>query len=119
MAVRSVQDCRQSSAKKSPKGLGQGQFVESFVVLSALGGDCADDFDTLRQDVGLEAMLGYQLPAASTGRQWLDLFHEGKLLEGRPLQGQLHSARIATLGRLAECCAANGWRVRGCRAAWT
>ena len=66
--------------KKSPKGLGQGQFVESFVVLSALGGDCADDFDTLRQDVGLEAMLGYQLPAASTGRQWLDLFHEGKLL---------------------------------------
>src|SRR3990170_241693 len=39
-------------AKKSPKGLGQGQFVESFVLLSALAGDCLDDFDTLRQDQG-------------------------------------------------------------------
>ncbi|MDA8186685.1 MAG: hypothetical protein M0T85_00895 [Dehalococcoidales bacterium] len=55
--------------KKSPKGLGQGQFVESFVILSALGGDCPDDFDTLRQDQGLKAILGYQLPAASTARQ--------------------------------------------------
>jgi hypothetical protein len=91
--------------KKSPKGLGQGQFVESFVVLSALGGDCADDFDTLRQDVGLEAMLGYQLPAASTGRQWLDLFHEGKLLEGRPLQGSFipqESPRLAALRSVVQ-----------------
>src|SRR4030042_3615646 len=66
-------------AKKSPKGLGQGQFVESLVLLSALAGDCLDDFDTLRQDQGLEAMLGYQLPAASTARQWLRLFHEDEV----------------------------------------
>jgi hypothetical protein len=91
--------------KKSPKGLGQGQFVESFVVLSALGGDCPDDFDTLRQDVGLEAMLGYQLPAASTCRQWLDLFHEDKLLEGRPLQGSFipqESPRLAALQSVVQ-----------------
>jgi hypothetical protein len=74
-------------AKKSPKGLGLGQFVESFVLLSALGGDCIDDFDTPRQDQGLQAILGYELPAASTARQWLDLFQEHRLLEGRPLQG--------------------------------
>jgi hypothetical protein len=87
-------------AKKSPKGLGQGQFVESLVLLSALAGDCLDDFDTLRQDQGLEAMLGYQLPAASTARQWLDLFHEDELLEGRPLQGSFipqESPRLAAL----------------------
>ena len=40
-------------AKKSSKGLGQGQFVEAFVLLSALGGDCLADFDGLRRDRGL------------------------------------------------------------------
>ncbi|MHB8621658.1 MAG: hypothetical protein ACYDAG_19195 [Chloroflexota bacterium] len=43
--------------KKSPKGLGQGQMVESMVLLSALGGDCIDDLHTLRQDHGLAALL--------------------------------------------------------------
>jgi hypothetical protein len=92
-------------AKKSPKGLGQAQFVESFVLLSALGGDCPEDFDTLRQDQGLEAILGYQLPAASTARQWLDLFHEDKLLEGRPLQGSFipeESPRLAALRAVGQ-----------------
>ena len=92
-------------AKKSPKGLGQAQFVESFVLLSALGGNCLDDFDTLRQDQGLEAILGYQLSAASTARQWLDLFHEEKLLEGRPLQGSFipeESPRLAALSAVVR-----------------
>lgn len=96
---------RSLPAKKSPKGLGQGQFVESFVVLSALGGDCPDDFDTLRQDVGLGAMLGYQLPAAPTARQWLDLFHEDRLLEGRPSQGSFipeESPRLAALRAVVQ-----------------
>lgn len=87
-------------AKKSSKGLGQGGFVESFVLLSALGGDCPDDFDRLRQDHGLEAMLGYALPAASTARQWLDLFHDEDLLKGRPAQGSfipMESSRLAAL----------------------
>ena len=43
--------------------------VESFVLLSALGGDCVDDFDGLRRDLGLAALLGYTLPAAATARQ--------------------------------------------------
>jgi hypothetical protein len=73
--------------KRSPKGLGQGQMVEAFVLLSALGGDCVDDFDGLRRDMGLAALLGYTLPAAATARQWLDRFHEEALLAGRPAQG--------------------------------
>lgn len=92
-------------AKQSPKGLGQGQFVESFAVLSALGGECPDDFDALRKDEGLAAILGYQLPAASTSRQWLDLFHDEKLLEGRPLQGSFvpqESTRLAGLASVRE-----------------
>lgn len=74
-------------AKRSPKGLGQGELVESFVVLSALGGECLDDFTHLRRDEGLAAILGYTLPAASTARQWLDRFHEEVLLADRPAQG--------------------------------
>ena len=91
--------------KKSPKGLGQAQFVEAFVILSALGGDCIDDFDGLRLDRGLEAMLGYRIPAASTARQWLDLFHDETLLKDRPMQGSfipMESARLAGLSSVSQ-----------------
>ena len=37
---------RHLPAKKSTKGLPQGELVEAFMVLSALGGECLDDFDT-------------------------------------------------------------------------
>ena len=78
---------RRLPAKKSDKGLSQGQMVESFVLVSALGGECLDDFDGLRRDYGLAAMLGYHLPAASTARQWLDKFHDPEVLKERPDQG--------------------------------
>jgi hypothetical protein len=85
-------------AKKNPKGLGQGQMVESFVLLSALGGDCVEDFDNLRRDRGLAALLGYDLPAASTARQWLERgFHEESALADRPLQGSFIPAESVGL----------------------
>lgn len=96
---------RSLPAKQSSKGLGQGQFVEAFVVLSALGGECIDDFDVLRGDQGLAAILGYELPAASTGRQWLDQFHDPKTLEDRPAQGSFipqESTRLAGLRSVVE-----------------
>jgi hypothetical protein len=91
---------RHLPAKKSAKGLGQGQFVEAFVLLSALGGDCLDDFDTLRRDRGLAALLGYDLPAAATARQWLDRFHDEELLAGRPRQGSFIPPEAAGLAGL-------------------
>lgn len=96
---------RSLPAKKSPKGLGQGQLVESFVILTALGGECPDDFDNLRLDQGLGAMLGYRLPAASTARQWLDLFHDEELLKGRPSQGSFipqESPRLTALRSVGQ-----------------
>ena len=66
--------------KGSAKGLKQGQMVESFVLLSALGGDCVEDMQRLRDDDGLAAMLGYRPPAPETGRQWLDRFHDEALM---------------------------------------
>lgn len=93
-------------AKMNPKGLGQGQMVESFVLLSALGGECVDDLDNLRRDRGLAAIVGYDLPAASTGRQWLERsFHEESLLSQRPLQGSFipeESAGLAGLGAVRD-----------------
>lgn len=74
-------------AKKSAKGLGQDQMVEAFVLLSALGGDCMDDFEGLRRDYGLRALVGYFLPSAPTARQWLDRFHEEELVAERSQQG--------------------------------
>lgn len=87
-------------AKKSTKGLRQGELVEAFIVLSALGGECVDDFDQLRRDRGLAALLGYDLPAASTARQRLDQFHDPEAVAGRPRQGSFIPAGSAGLAGL-------------------
>ena len=54
--------------KKTSKGLSQGQMTESFILLSALGGECIEDLERLRLDEGLEAIVGYSLPACETAR---------------------------------------------------
>jgi hypothetical protein len=73
--------------KKSNKGLNQGQMVESFVLLSALGGENIEDMQHLRDDTGLAGIVGYTLPAPETARQWLDSFHAETLMLNKPLQG--------------------------------
>lgn len=88
--------------KKSPRGLTQGQMVESFVLLSALGGDCIEDMERLRTDGGLKAMLGYRIPAAETARQWLDRFHEDELMAPGLFQKAFVPAESAPLAGLRE-----------------
>ena len=88
--------------KKSSRGLRQEQMVESFVLLSALGGDCIEDMERLRQDKGLESMLGYHPPAPETARQWLDKFHDEVLMKERPLQGAFIPPQSARLVGLKE-----------------
>jgi hypothetical protein len=88
--------------KKTAKGLSQGQMTESFVLLSALGGECIEDMEKLRQDKGLEAMLGYQIPAAETARQWLDRFHDEELMAGQSPQGAFIPVESAPLAGLRE-----------------
>jgi len=61
--------------------------IESFVLLSALGGDCVDDIKCLRDDAGLAGILGYRPSAPETARQWLDGFHNEALMMAQPLQG--------------------------------
>jgi len=90
-------------AKKNPKGLSQGQMVESVVVHSTLGGECMDDMQVLRQDRGLAAILGYEMPAPSTLRSWLGQYHDEDALAGRPQQGSFipqESPRLAGLAAI-------------------
>jgi len=101
LGVEAVAD-RALPAKGSPKGLKQGQTVESFVLLSALGGDCIEDMERLRQDEGLEALLGYRPPAPETARQWLGRFHDETLMTGQPLQGSFIPAESRPLAGLKE-----------------
>jgi len=89
-------------AKKSAKGLTPGQTAETFVLLSALGGECIEDMERLREDEGLTAMLGYRPPAPETARQWLDRFHDETLLENRPLQGSFIPPESTALSGLRE-----------------
>jgi len=93
---------RVSPAKKSSKGLRPGQMVESFVLLSALGGECIDDMKRLREDGGLAGILSYQPPAPETARQWLDGFHDESLLANRPEQGSFIPAESKAVVGLSE-----------------
>lgn len=89
-------------AKRSSKGLTHGQTIESFVLLSALGGECIDDMKRIRGDEGLAEVLGYRPPAPETARQWLDNFHDETLLADKPLQGSFIPAESSGLAGLRE-----------------
>ena len=54
-------------AKGSAKGLKQGQMVESMVLLSALGGECVEDMQRLRDDGGWRPSYPRVGPAAGAG----------------------------------------------------
>jgi hypothetical protein len=87
--------------KKSRKGLTSGQMLESFVLLSTLGGDCLEDMERLRQDEALGQMVGHAIPAPETARQWLDRFHDEGLME-RGLLGCFLPAESGPLAGLRE-----------------
>jgi len=55
--------------KQRQRGFDEATYVESFLVLNALGGDCLEDFDRLREDAGLGEMLGHELPESGGGAE--------------------------------------------------
>jgi hypothetical protein len=65
--------------KQRSRGLLSSQMAESFFALWASGGERCEDLDRLRQDAALNALIGYDLPAAQTGRDFLAAFHEDDL----------------------------------------
>jgi len=67
--------------KQRQRGLDEAGYVESFLVLNALGGDCLEDFDRLREDEGLAEMLGHAVPSPEAARKFLYQFHDEAKLE--------------------------------------
>jgi hypothetical protein len=67
--------------KQRDRGFDEATYVESFLVLNAVGGQCLEDFDQLRQDPGLAEMLGYTAPSAEAARKFLYHFHDESKIE--------------------------------------
>ena len=67
--------------KQRQRGLDEAGYVESFLVLNALGGECLDDFDRLREDAGLAEMLGHEMPSPEAARKFLYQVHDEEKIE--------------------------------------
>jgi hypothetical protein len=67
---------RHLQIKQRERGFDEATYVESFLVLNGVGGDCLEDFDQLREDAGLAEMLGHGIPSAEAARKFLNQFHD-------------------------------------------
>jgi hypothetical protein len=67
--------------KQRQRGYDEATFVESFVVLNAVGGECLDDFARLREDAGLSELIGHGIPSPEAARQFLYQFHDPDKIE--------------------------------------
>lgn len=81
--------------KQRRRGLDEACYVESFLALNAVGGECLDDFDVLREDLGMAAMLGYEPPSPEAARKFLYQFHdEERMTQARGQQLALGRASV-------------------------
>ena len=84
---------RHVRVKQRERGFDEATYIESFLVLNAVGGDCLEDFDQLREDAGLAEMLGHAVPSAEAGRKFLYQFHDQAKLE--QAQRELPAGRVS------------------------
>lgn len=70
---------RNVEVKQRQRGYSEAEYVESLIVLHALGGDCVDDLERLREDAGLPELLGYEVPSPEAARKFLNQFHDEAL----------------------------------------
>jgi len=77
---------RHVQIKQRERGYDEATFVESFVILNAVGGECLEDFDQLRADAGLSELVGHALPSPEAARNFLYAFHEDVKIEEAQLR---------------------------------
>ena len=75
--------------KQRQRGYDESSVVESFVILNAVGGDCLEDLERLREDPGLAEMIGHQIPSPEMARKFLYQFHAQELIEQAQQQRSL------------------------------
>jgi hypothetical protein len=92
--------------KQRQRGLTPAQLVETLIALWAAGGERCQDLQTLRADTALATLLGYELPAATTMRDFLEGFHVEApplLRAGEKTAVPEESAPLAGLGAANRC----------------
>jgi hypothetical protein len=67
--------------KQRQRGYDEATMVESFLILNAVGGECLEDFDRLREDAGVAPMIGHEIPSPEAARKFLYQFHEEERIE--------------------------------------
>ena len=73
---------REIALKSRKRGLSASEMVESLLAMWAAGGERAEDLDQFRQDKALALLLGHELPAAQTARDFLG-HSPAPLVQGR------------------------------------
>jgi hypothetical protein len=77
--------------KQRQRGYSESEYVESLLVVHALGGDCVDDLERMREDAGLSELLGYEVPSPEAARKFLNQFHEEALISKAQQQALVSS----------------------------
>ena len=68
-------------SKQRQRGYDEPTFVESFVILNAVGGECRKDFERLREDAGLSELTGHGVPSPEAAQKFLYQFHDDAKIE--------------------------------------
>jgi len=91
--------------KTRQRGYDEAQFIETVLLLQAIGGDCPEDLGLLNGDPMLGRALGYELPKVTAVRNFLERFHDEELALQRPAREEQKSfimAASTALQRLQE-----------------
>ena len=84
---------RHVHVKQRDRGFDEATYVESFLVLNAVGGDCVEDFARLQEDGGLAEMLGHPVPSPAAALKFLYHFHDEDTIE--QAQQELKAERVS------------------------
>jgi Transposase DDE domain group 1 len=77
--------------KTRQRGYEEAQFLETILLLQAVGGDCPEDLSLVNQDPMLGRALGYDLPKVTAVRNFLERFHDEELALQRPAREEQKS----------------------------
>jgi hypothetical protein len=77
--------------KSRQRGYEEAQFMETVMLLQAVGGDCPEDLCLLNHDPMLGRALGYDLPKVTAVRSFLERFHDEELARQRPAREEQKS----------------------------
>ena len=94
--------------KQRERGYDEATYVESLVVLNAVGGECPEDLERLREDAALSKLLGHDFPSPRATLEFLYQFHDEQKMEeakGRRAPDEIayipeESAELQGLGRV-------------------